>query len=814
MLYCGTTRHYFSPNYKCFFEMLKNYLKIALRNIKKDKVSSVINILGLSLGFACSLLILLFVYNELNVDKSFDHGDRIYRVTNDERSFRETGRYLATTGPPFAPTMATELPEVESAVRLRYTDDVVFKYDNHQMYENKVIYASEDFFKLFSFPFAKGNPDQALSEPNSIVLTPQMAQKYFGDKDPIGKELLMNDEVSLKVTGVLEEAPKNTHLDFDFLVSFKTFKVPFGYPVTLETWGWISFHTYVLLKEGVNPSIVNDKLLDFSKRHVYGDRPVGSTYELQALADIYFHSEGMMNAGEYKKGNLTYTYGLSFIAVLILLVAGFNFMNINTARSVKRAKEVGVRKVLGAGKRNLINQFLGEAIVYSLMSLGLAIVIFKFSKNALIDYLGWHLELNFNDYLVLGLVLLGLTILLGILSSIYPAFILSHFKPVNVLKGRIRSNGSEMNIRKILVVCQFAITVGLIVCSLVVSRQMDFIRNKNLGYDKEQLVSLQMRTDDFLQRYDLAKKILLQNPNVVGITAGDVMDGDYGSVPITPAGMDQGVAMHLIGGYWDYFTTLGIDLVEGRDFSAQHPRDTAIGIIINEAAQRTFGWDDPIGQALQVNTNINGEVVGVVKNFHFQSLHDPIEPLVVVVPRTHMRNVILRINPTNNIDGLIASLQNDWQEIAPDLPFQFSFLDDQLNLEYKADLQFSKLVTFFGWIAIFIASLGLYGLIAIVTAYKTKEIGIRKTLGASVSNILFMLSRRFVILILISNLIALPVAWWVMNNWLQNFAYHTNIGVPLLLSAILISLFIAILSLSYQVIKSALGNPVIALREE
>ena len=794
--------------------MLQNYIKIALRNIRKDKVSAVINILGLSLGFACSLLILLFVHNELNVDKSFDHGDRIYRVTNDERPYKESGRYLATTGPPFAPTMEAEFPEVESAVRLRYTDDVVFKYGSHQMYENNVIYASENFFKLFSFPLAKGNPNLALSEPNSIVLTPQMAQKYFGDNDPIGEELLMNDEVSLKVTGVLQDAPQNTHLEFEFLVSFKTFKVPFGYPVTLDSWGWISFHSYVLLQTGADPSIVNDKLVDFSRRHVYGDRPVGSKYELQALEDIYFHSEGMMNSGEYTKGNLTYTYGLSFIAVLILLVAGFNFMNINTARSVKRAKEVGVRKVLGAGKSNLITQYFGEAIINSLISLGLAIVLFKLSKNALVNYLGWHFELNFNDYFILIPVLLGLAIILGILSSIYPALILSRFKPVSVLKGKVRSNGSEMSIRRILVVCQFAITVGLIVCSLVVSHQMDFIRNKNLGYDKEHLVSLQMRTDDFLQRYDLAQKILQQNPNVLNITAGDVMDGDYGSVPVTPAGADEGIAMHLIGGHWDYFTTLGIDFASGRDFSLQHPRDTAMGIIINEAAQRTFGWDDPIGQALQVNTDINGEVVGVVKDFHFQSLHDPIEPLVAVMPRTHMRNIILRISPTNQIDDLIASLQNDWKQIAPDLPFQFSFLDDQLNLDYEADLEFSKLVTFFGWIAIFIASLGLYGLIAIVTAYKTKEIGIRKTLGASVSNILLLLSRRFVLLVLIANLIALPVAWWVMNNWLQNFTYHTKIGIPILLSAIMISLFISIISLSYQVLKSALGNPVIALRDE
>ena len=682
------------------------------------------------------------------------------------------------------------------------------------MYENKVIYASEDFFKLFSFSFAKGDPNLALSEPNSIVLTPQMVVKYFGNDDPLGKELVMNDETSLKVTGVLAEAPKNTHLDFDFLVSFSTFSVPFGYPVTLESWGWISFHSYVLLREGVDPSRVDDKLVGFAAQHVFGDRPVTSTYAVQPLSDIYFHSEGMMNSGEYKKGNLTYTYGLSFIAFLILLVAGFNFMNINTARSVKRAKEVGVRKVLGAGKGSLIGQFLGESIVHSLISLGLALFVFGLSKDRLISYLGWNLDINYGDYLILIPLLLGLTIILGVLSSLYPAFILSRFHPVSVLKGKTQSNGSEMNIRKALVVGQFAITVGLIVCSLVVSRQMEFIRNKNLGFDKEQLVSLQMRTDDFLQRFDIAKRVLTQNPNIIGITAGDVINGDYGSVPMTPAGMEEGIAMHLMGGYFDYFTTLGIDFSEGRDFSALHPIDTTRGIIINEAAQRTFGWDDPLGQELQVNSDIDGEVIGVVKDFHFQSLHDPIEPLVIVVPRTHMRNIIMRINPTSNIDQLIASLQRDWQQIAPDLPFQFSILDEQLNLEYESDLQFSKLVTFFGWIAIFIAGLGLYGVIAIIAAFKVKEIGIRKTLGASISDILLLLSRNFIVLILISNLIALPISWWAMKTWLQNFTYHTGISVSLLLSAIVFSVIIGIASLSYQVIKSALGNPIQALREE
>lgn len=805
-------RLHFTPQVS--IAMIQNYFKIAIRNLKKDKVSALINIFGLSVGFACSLFIILFAVNDLTVDTFFDNGDRVYRVINDERPYNENGRFLATTAPPFAPTLAEEYPEVESAVRLRYSDDVILKYGEHQLYEKNLIYADKDFFQLFSFPLAQGDPQEALLAPNSIVLTPQMAQKYFGNTDPMGKTLLMDDEVPLHVTGVLQEDPQRTHLNFDFLISFNTFKVPFGYPVNLQSWGWISFHTYLLLQEGVNPLAFNDKLAEAAKTHIYADRPVASEFRLQALSDIYFHSNDLKNTDIQKKGNLLYTYGLVSIAFLILLIAGFNFMNINTARSIYRAKEVGVRKVLGAQRGNLISQFLGEALVNSLIGLCLALFIFELFRNQLLAYLEWDFTFAYSDYVKVLPVLFILAIVLGILSAIYPALLLSRFKAVSVLKGKISRDRSEISIRKILVVCQFAITVGLIICSLVLSRQMDFIRHKKLGYNKEQVVSLQLRSDDFLQRYDIAKRVLSQNPYVQMMTAGDVINGDYGSVPMTPAGADEGIAMHMMGGYFDYFSTLGIEMIAGRDFSTQHPSDTTSGIIINESALRKFGWENPIGQQLQVNTNINGEVIGVVKDFHFLSLHNPIEPLVIVPPRTHMQNIILRTTPIGNVDQVIASLQKDWQQIAPDLPFQFSFLDDNLEVQYEADRRFSKLIGFFSWIAIFIAGLGLYGLISIITAYKIKEIGIRKTLGASIGDIFLLLSKNFLVLIFIANLIALPSAWWLMNGWLQNFTYHAEITVSLFLTAVLFSFLIALFSLSYQVLKSAMSNPIHALRNE
>lgn len=795
-------------------DMLRNYLKIGFRNLKKDRISAAINIIGLSLGFVSALVILLYVHRELQVDTSFEQGDQVYRLINDERPHNETGRLLATVGPPFAPTLAAEYAEVEKAVRLRYSDNVVFKAGEHQYYESDVIYADKDFFHLFSFPLAEGDPNSALAEPNSIVLTPEMAQKYFGEEDPIGQSILMDEETPLRVTGVMQENPQKTHLDFDFLISFETFRVPYGYPVTLESWGWISFHAYVLLKEGVDPLAFNEKLVEFAGRHMFTDRPVRATYQLQPLSDVYFRSQDMMNSGEHKHGSLTYTYGLLTIAFLILLVAGFNFMNISTARSIRRAGEVGMRKVLGARRGHLITQFISEALAISAISVLFALLLFELTRNPLFTYLNWQIDFSYQDYLILIPLLVGGTFMLGILSAIYPSVLLSSFKPLQVLKGKIKSSAVEMNIRKVLVILQFTITIGLIVASLLVSQQMEFIRNKDLGFDREQVISLQMRTDDFLERYQLGKQLFSRHPQVISVSAGDVINGDYGSVPITPAGAEEGIAMHWMGGYFDYCNTLGLELIEGRDFSYAHPIDTLTGIIINESAQRVFGWDEPLGKELQVNSNINGQVVGVVKDFHMHSLHDAIEPMVMTVPRTHMQNIILRLRSAEEVDELLVGLQEDWAQVAPDLPFQFSFLDDSINLQYESDRQFSRLITFFGGLAIFIAGLGLYGLIAIISSYRVKEIGIRKVLGASVMNIYVLLCRNFILMVIMANLIALPLAWWVINGWLDQFSYHTEPTYALFVWAILISLGIALASLSYQVVKTALANPIKAIRHE
>lgn len=794
--------------------MLKNYIKLAIRNLWKEKSSAFINILGLSVGIASVLMIFLFVRYEMGIDGFHEKGDQIFRLTYDETVKIADGRHLATTSPPMGPALVEDYPEVEKAVRFRYADEVVMEYAGQQYYEDHLVYADNGFFDLFSFPLKAGSVEEALASPNSVVITPEIAQKYFGEEDPMGKTIHLDEQTPLEVTGIFKEKPSRSHLDIDFLVSFSTFKVPFGYPVTLDSWGWVSFHTYLLLKNGTDVALFEPKLEDFIRNRLSSQRADRATLKLQPLQDIYFHSASMLNVGDHKTGNIAYNYGLSITAFLLLLIAGFNFMNITTARSINRAKEVGVRKVLGAVKKNLVQQFLGEAVVVALISLVIGVILFEGFKDIVIGNLGWELGISKTDYLWTLPVFIGIAVITGILAGLYPSFVLSRFKAVEVFKGKIKSGKSGSTVRKALVVAQFVITGVLISCSLIVNKQMDFIRNQDTGFDKEQVISLQLNSPDIIHKYRLARQVFEDNPNVMEVSAGDIINGDYGSVPIIPEGVNRedASAMHIFGIYFDYCKAMGIELVEGREISFTQPTDTLEGVLINEAAVKHFGWENPIGKRLQVNTIKPGVVIGVVKDFHFKSLHDPIEPLVMYVPVARMGYLVLRVN-TEDVAATIASLEEDWQKIAPELPFDFAFVDEQINAKYESDQRFSALINFFGLLTVIVACLGLYGLIAIMLKYRVKEIGIRKVLGASISSLAYLLSGQFLALLLLANLIAIPLAWWSMQQWLNNFAYQVEVGSSVFILASLMILFLALATIGYQTLKAALGNPVEALKD-
>ena len=796
--------------------MFTSYLKIFIRSFANSRIIAGINMLSLAVGLAGVIAIFFYVRHELQVDTTHPAGDRIFRLTYDETTKIPNGRYLATTSPPMGPTLVREYPEVEQAVRLRYTDDVILERAEKQFYEKELVYADPEFFTLFNFPLAQGNPRTVLQEPNSIVITPALVDRYFGTEDPIGKNLLLEGETSLTVTGVLAENPTQSHLKFDALISFSTFRVPYGYPVNLESWGWISFHTYLLLGQPENASSLHSKLDDFMTRHLTPERAARADLRLQPLSDIYFHSGNMLNGQQNAQGNLLYVYGLSVVAILLILVAGFNYMNIATARSIRKGKEVGLRKILGARPQSILWQFLTESVVLAIISLLIGVLLFQTFAPFLLETLGLEGTPAWIDYLRISPLLLGLAVIIGLLAGLYPAYLQSRFASIEAIKGKLKAGKSSLRIRKLLIISQFVVTSILITGTLLVQQQMHYVQQKALGFAKEEVLALQMQTPDFLERYPQARQVLSQNPYVRQVSAGDPLNGDYGSVPIVPDGFsrEETSAMHLLGGYFDYFTTLGVNLLSGRDFSSAHPTDTN-AIILNQMAAKAFGWtaEEALGKQIEVNESQQGTVIGVTEDFHFKSLHDPIQPLVTIVPRTRMEYFLLRIH-TSDVPAAIASIQADWDRIAPELPFNFSFINEAVERRYQADERFLKLIGIFSTLAILLACMGLYGLIATMVEYRVREIGVRKVLGASIWQISALLARQFFILLLLANLLAIPVAIWAGREWLNGFTYHTGIGWFVFIASAALTLLLALFSIGHQTLKAAMGNPVEALKDQ
>ncbi|MCB9265936.1 MAG: ABC transporter permease [Lewinellaceae bacterium] len=795
--------------------MYRNFLLLAFRHLRRHPGITAVNLLGLSAAFLSILVIFFIVHQEWGTDRYHENGQRVFRVTFDETKGRPDGRRLATTSPPVGPALEREFPEVAASVRLRYSDEAILGYKNQQYYENNVVYAGPDFFRLFSFPLAEGDPGSALAEPNSVVLTPSMARKYFGAEEPLGKTLDFGQGRQLKVTGVLAKEPEGSHLDFDFLVSFETFEVPPGYPVTLESWGWISFHTYVLLKDGASPEDLESKLDGFLARHFSEERAQQVSLHLQPLKDAYFHSGNLMNTQENKQGNLYYIYGLSSIALLILLVAVFNFLNLATARSLRRAKEVGLRKVLGATSGQVRRQFLGEAFLLTSLAFMLSLLLLTALQAPIGSLLGYPLQFDWADlrWLVPGFFILSALVALG--AGFYPALIMSRFEAALTLKGKFQHSASGSRVRVLLVGVQFAITTGLIVGALAIFRQMEYIRQRSLGFDREQVVSLKLYTPDFLQRFERARQVLASNPRVEAISAGDVFDNDYGSVPVLQPSDQQEEArpMHIFGVYFDYFDVLGIEILEGRGFSRNFPRDTATGIILNETAVRTFGWEEPLGKRLQVSDIMEGEVVGVAKDFHFNSLHEPMKPLVMFAPRTIMSNLIIRLRP-GGVEEAISFLERDWAAIAPGLPFQLSFVDEQIGRLYEGDRRFSRFFLFFTLLSIVLATTGLYSLVRAVVSYRMREVSIRKVLGASLSQLLGLLVGQFLWLAIAAAVVAIPFAWWLSRQWLQQFAYRVEPGPGIFVLAVISSLALVLLSVAGEAFWAANQKPAEVLKAE
>ena len=785
--------------------MFKNYLKITWRNIVRQRANSFINIVGLATGMTACILILMWVQHELSFDKFHENADDIYRVV--ENQYYAGGEIfpVAVTPSALAPALKEQFPEIIKTTRFSFRGSII-KYGD-KIFDELGGFADPDFLKIFTFPFIKGDPETALSDPHAIVLTEEIAEKYFGNDDPIGKTLRINNRDDFKVSGVIKNIPVNSHLEFDFLAPF-VYLEELGR--SMDDWGSNSYYTYVLLRKGTPYQQVNDKIIDLIKKNSEGS--VTEIY-LQPLTKIHLNSAGKYTADIRGHGDIQYVKTFSMIAIFVLLIACINFMNLATARSEKRAKEVGLRKVVGAQRNQLILQFLSESIFMVLLAFVIALVATEVLLPTFNDLSGKNLALNqLGLDVILGFV--GIAVVTGIISGSYPALYLSSFQPVQTLKGSRRARSGNPLFRKVLVVVQFTLSVIMIIGTLVVSRQIDYIRNKKLGLEKENLAYVRM-SGEFEEKYEAAKQELLKNPNITNVTVTS-------QLPTYVAQSTSGwewegknpedtILMHFISVGYDYAKTFKMGMVKGRFFAPEFGRDS-VAAVVNETAAEIMNMESPVGKRLAFRST-DLRIIGVIKDFHFKPIRTKIEPLILIMDPDRFNVMVIRTRP-ENILATVEYIKTVYKTFNAETPFSLSFLDERYDALYRSEQRVEKVLRYFAVIAILISCLGLFGLVSYTAEQRTKEIGIRKVLGATVANVMTLLSQDFLKLVLVANLLAWPVAFYAMKKWLQNFAYRIEIGWWVFALAGGLAMVIALLTVSTQAIKAALANPVQSLRYE
>lgn len=802
--------------------MLGNYFKIAWRNLLKNKAFSSINIMGLSIGISICFIIMLFVQDELSYDRFNTKADQIYRIVF-KASINGGKIYEANVMPPVAAALKAEYPEVGEVTRLNVNGRTKVTYKDKSFKENGLVLVDSNFFSVFTLPFIKGDPKTALMETKTIVLTKETAKKYFDGEEPIGK-LLEIDHEFFKVTGVIDKIPANSHFHFDFFVSLSN--LPYA-----KDPSWLSsgMFTYLVLKKGydykkleakfpgmvekyMGPQIQKSMGMSLSQFRTKGNE-LG--FALQPLTSI--HLAAASNFEFEPGGDMRYVYIFGAIAIFMLLIACINFINLSTAGASKRAKEVGIRKVMGSARLELVKQFMLESVLVTFISLLISIALIQLVLPVFNDLSGKNLSLRLN--LAQMIIFLSLGILVGLIAGIYPAFFLSSFKPIATLKGKMSAGIKSFGLRSSLVVFQFFISVCLITGTIVVYQQMKFIQNTKLGYNKDQLIVL---PNSYIlgKNEKVFKERLLHDPRVVNVTvsgykpAGPSNNNNALAYPADKENMVMKTLEYKVDE--QYIPTLGIEMVSGRNFSAAMTTDS-LGMIINETAAKAFGMGNrAVGQRIvrqnsDRGNNVAYTVIGVVKDFHFRSLHETISPLLMVLnPES---GLIVKVK-TKNISGLLASMKQQWSKFSPEEPFAYDFMDELYNKTYAAEQKTGRILNIFAVLTILVACMGLFGLATYTAEQRSKEIGIRKVLGASVTQVTQMLSKEFLKLVLIACIIAFPLSFWAMHQWLQDFAYRIDISWWVFVLAGITALFIALFTVSFQAIKAALANPVESLRSE
>jgi putative ABC transport system permease protein len=803
--------------------MFRHFFQIACRNLMKRKLFSFINIAGLAIGMACCVLITLYVRNELSYDRYHAKRDRIYRVIQTFRSVQK-GENPGPPAPqdfqvwgcaPVGPALQADFPEIEKVVRFMSPISILLQHGDRRIQQDNMVCMDSTAFDVFTWKMLCGDPHTALIAANSIVLTRTVAGKLFGNSNPVGQILRADNHVNLLVTGVMEDVPPNSQFTFNGLISMASDRLQ--EPDVYNQWGYVDFYSYLLLKENTSIQHLQVQASAFVKRHNPGDK--GYAISFEKMTDAYLHSVATRQPGP--TGSLTNVYLFSCIAVFIMLIACINFMNLSTARSLERAKEVGIRKVLGVRPSSLMWQFLAESV---LMSIGAAIIALLLANTglSLIGSLsGKDLsDVNFFSPPVLG-SMLALATIVGLVAGVYPAWFLSGFKAIAVLKGKFNPSGQGISLRKALVVFQFTVSIVLIAGTIIVYRQLGYINRHDLGFRKDQMVIIDFSGDDQVERHiESIKGAIARDPGVISVSASRAVPGEFlpnaGTQIQTPDG-NMGFQIPFIYEIdFDFIPTYHIALVAGRAYSRSFQTDSGQSMIINQEAAKLYGYQNPadaVGKKFE-QWGRKGTIIGVVKDFNFRSLHQAVEPLTLRYGYPDVLNRISVAVKADNVPVTLARLKSTWDKLAPQRPFLYHFLDQSFNQQYQADQHFGQLFTFFSCLAIFIACLGLFGLSTFMAQQRVKEIGIRKALGSSQTNIVLLLSRDFIRLILVAMVISVPLCWWVMNDWLQGFAYRIHIGPAVFIESGLVALAIALATLSRQALKAAMGNPVESLRSE
>ncbi len=800
---------FFLNNLFWSFIMLKNYLKVAFRNLRRERGYSFINISGLAVGMMCTIFISLYIMDELSYDRFHKNADNIYRI----------GREGMVLQGPLAPLLKSEVPEIEDYVRIYaphiWGSTAMVSTKEKQYYSDRFLFADPAIFSIFTFPFIKGNPKTVLENLHSIVITEEMALKYFGSENPVGKTLIYENKYNYTVTGVVKTIPSNSHFRFDFVIPIENYR---KFDPDFESWGNSAFFTYLLLRNNVSKVLVEKKITNSVNKHMavqYKNPDLVKETFLTPLKTIHLYSNGRYEMET--NGNILYIYIFASIAVLILIVACINFVNLSTARSMKRVKEIGVRKVIGAKKNQLVRQFLGESVLMSLFAFTAALFLVYIFLPEFNRISGKQIFFSFTARFSYIIILFIFAVFTGIAAGLIPAFHFSSLKPVSVLNKKYNSGiKGKISFRSLLVGAQSVISICLIASTIIINNQIDFIRNKNLGYNKEQVLIVPThRSENTINKSPVLKKAFLNIPGVINTSIISQIPGER---PWTRSFKNTGQQGPFIGTIWadtDFIKTYKMKIVAGREFSGKTGSDMGRSTIINETAVGFLGFssvEKALGSPLNTDSR-TWNIIGVIKDFHFNSLHKKISPVVIHASDKKPFNLSLKIN-TGNVPRLINSLKDEWEKILPDRPFDYYFLDSRFDRLYQADQRIGTFIIYFTCLAIVIVSLGLFGLAALITGQRTKEIGVRKVLGAPVTNIVYLVLRYFLMINVLSIIISAPIIYYMMNKWLQNFAYKINPDILTFVYSGIFALAVTVLAVGQQAIKAARSNPVDALKHE